>query len=46
MLADLLVSVAFRWRFWKIQTSAEASWVPPKITENAGMSVEDQWDFW
>ena len=29
-------SVAFRWRFWKIHTYAEASWVLQKITENAG----------
>ena len=32
-------SAAFRWRFWKMQTYAGASWVLQKITENSGMSA-------
>ena len=31
-------SVAFKWRFSKIQTYAVASWVLQKITENSGTS--------
>ena len=36
MFLHMGTSVAFRWRFWKFQTYAEASWVLQKITEIQG----------
>ena len=36
---DGVISVACRWRFWKIQPYAEASWVLKTITENSVMSA-------